>query len=140
MGDAEGQSGLASFVIFLHENHCRNRHLIAALSNAGVACQKHHHHFLPGLEDTAWLPEVARRGWCLLTADARIRHNQLERQAVRENGLRMFYFSTNNVGGVEMGEALRRALPKMRKLFYEVDPPFAASITRSGEVSLRSTF
>jgi len=140
MGDAEGQGGLASFVIFLDENHCRNPHLLAALSHAGIECQKHLDHFSPGLEDTTWIPVVAARGWCLLTADARIRHNELERQAVRENQLRMFYFSSNNVAGREMGVALTRALPKMQKIFSDQAPPFAASITRSGDVNLRSTF
>jgi hypothetical protein len=140
MGDAEGQSGLASFVVFLDENHCRNPHLLAALSQAGIECQKHLDHFARGLEDTAWIPIVAERGWCLLTADARIRYNQLERQAVQQNGLRMFYFSNNNVAGIDMGKALAKALPKMLKLFQNQAPPFAASITRSGDVNVRNDF
>jgi hypothetical protein len=140
MGDAQGQGSLAPFVVFLDENHCRNPHLIAALKTAAILYERHNDHFPAGLEDTSWLPEIAKHGWCLLTADARIRHNQLERQAVRDHALRMFYFSTNNVGGVEMGIALTRALPKMRRLFLEQPPPFAASITRTGEVNLRSTF
>ncbi len=93
MGDAEGQSGLDSFIVFLDENHCRNPHLLSALEAAGVEYKRHLDHFEAGLEDTAWIPFVAQRGWCLLTADARIRYNQLERQAVQDNSLRMFYFS-----------------------------------------------
>ncbi len=140
MGDAEGQSGLASFVVFLDENHCRNPHLLAALSEADVECQKHLDYFEAGMEDTGWIPVVAERGWCLLTADARIRYNQLERQAVQDNGLRMFYFSNNNVAGSDMGKALSQALPKMRKLFENQSPPFVASITRKGDVNLRNAF
>ena len=140
MGDAEGQSGLASFVVFLDENHCRNPHLLEALATAGVNCQKHHDHFLAGSEDTTWLPVVAKHGWCLLTTDARIRYNSLERQAVRDHGLRMFYFSRNNLGGAEMGRALTKALSAMRKIADNQPPPFFASITRTGEVTLRETF
>ena len=140
MGDAEGQSGLASFVVFLDENHCSNPHLIAALSEASVVFERHSDHFERGLADTEWLPVVAKKGWCLLTADARIRFNELERNAVRDNKLRMFYFSNNNMAGLDMGRALARALPKMLKLFNSQQPPFAASITRGGDVNIRSTF
>ena len=140
MGDVERQSGIGKFVVFLDENHCHNPHLIAALATAGIECQKHLDHFSRGLEDTAWIPEIAKHGWCLLTADARIRYNELERRAVKENAIRMFYFSSNNLAGVGMGTALLKALPKMQKLFNEQMPPFAASITKLGEVNLRTTF
>jgi hypothetical protein len=140
MGDVEGQSGLASFVVFLDENHCRNPHLLNALSDAGIKHEKHLDHFAAGLEDRMWIPVVAEHGWCLLTADARIRYNQLERQAVQDNALRMFYFSNNNMAGRDMGMALSIALPKMQKLFQNNQPPFAASITRSGEVNFRTDF
>lgn len=140
MGDAEGQSGIASFVVFLDENHCRNPHLLRALADAGVACEKHVDHFSAGLEDTAWLPIIAQRGWCLLTTDVRIRYNELERQAVRENSVRMFYFSRNNVAGIDMGKSLAKALPRMQQLFETQVPPFIASINRAGDVTLRETF
>ncbi len=140
MGDAEGQSGLAPFVLFLDENHHRNRHLLQALATAGVECEKHLDHFATGTEDTAWLPAVAAKGWCLLTTDARIRYNFLEREAVRTNSLRMFYFPTNNLGGVDMGKALAKALPQMQKMASTQPPPFIASISKNGEVSLRNTF
>ena len=99
MGDAEGQGSLSSFTIFLDENHCRNPHLLAVLQDESVSCEKHLDHFPSGLADTVWLPVVAARGWCLLTTDARIRTNELERNAVRDYGLRMYYFSRNNIGG-----------------------------------------
>jgi len=125
------------FVIFLDENHCRNPHLIAVY-------EKHLDHFPVGAEDVLWLPEIARRNWILLTSDARIRRksrvNYLELEAVRSNSLRMFYFSRNDSPGVKMGESLRRALPKIKKLCETRQPPFTASISKSGEVTLRDTF
>ena len=137
MGDAEGQSGL---VLFLDENHCRNPHLLAALKAAEVRCEKHLDHFAAGTEDTEWLPIIGSRGWCLLTTDARIKTNYLERECVREHSIRMFYFSRKNISGAEMGLALTKAIPAMRRLFLTQSPPFTASITRGGEVSLRHTF
>ena len=136
------QSSLSAnkFVIFLDENHCRNRAVIEAIEQAGIECQKLLDHFAAGTEDLSWLPEVGRHGWCLLTTDARIRSNTLEKEAVRIHSIRMFYFSRNNLGGAEMGAALRKAIPAMRRLALEQAAPFYASISRNGEVSLRSSF
>jgi hypothetical protein len=140
MGSSASEGRLAPFVVFLDENHCRNPHLLTALRDAGVAFERHLDHFVAGIEDTVWLPEIGRRGWALLTTDKRIRSHALERESVRENLVRMFYFSTNNVSGSQMGDALRRALPSMRVLFETVDAPFAASINKSGDVVLRDQF
>jgi hypothetical protein len=140
MGDEQGRSGLAEFVLFLDENHCRNRHMIEAIEEYGIVCEKHLDYFAPGIEDTQWLPVIARRGWSLLTTDARIRTNLLEKEAIRVNRVRMFYFSRNNLAGCDMGVALRRALPQMEHLVKTQPAPFTASIRRSGEVTLRDTF
>ena len=140
MGDEQGQSSLDSLVIFLDENHCRNRHVIRVLENEGIRCEKHLDYFAPGTEDTIWLPDIGRRGWCLLTTDARIRRNSLEKHAVRENEVRMFYFSRNDLSGPDLGQAVQAAIPRIRKLVATQPPPFTASINKAGEVTLRDTF
>jgi hypothetical protein len=142
MGDEQGQGRLTAeaLVLFLDENHCRNPNLIRVIEEAGVRCEKHLDHFAAGTEDTIWLPEIGRRGWCLLTTDARIRSNLLEREAVRRNGVRMFYFSRNNLSGWEMGAAMAKALPAVLRMAGSQPAPFTASISRSGELHLRDTF
>lgn len=140
MGDEPRQGGVAGLVLFLDENHCGNRHMIQAIEDRGIRCEKHLDHFRRGLEDTEWLPAIAQRGWCLITTDARIRTNLIEREAVRVNGVRMFYFSRNQLAGSEMGAALRRALPQIERLVGTQVPPFTASINKKGEVTLRDTF
>jgi hypothetical protein len=128
---------MGEFIVFLDENHCRNPHLIAALHDASVGYVRHFDYFVAGLEDVKWLPEVGRAGWCLLTTDKRIRSHALERESIRENGVRMFFFTTNNMNGRDMGTVLRRALPRMRVLFETKAPPFTASISKAGDVALR---
>ena len=141
MGDAEGESRLASPpIFFLDENHCRNKHLHAAFQVAQIEFRVHLDFFSPGTEDVVWLPEVARRHWVLLTADAQIRRNVLERESVRSNRLRMFYFARNDFSGAELGRALATALPRMVRLCQSEPAPFAASITRHGEVNVRDRF
>jgi hypothetical protein len=140
MGAEQGQSGIAELILFLDENHCRNPHMIQAIEERGIICEKHLDHFAAGSEDTEWLPAIAQNRWSLLTTDARIRTNFLEKEAVRSNEMRMFYFSRNNLAGIEMGNALRRALPEMERLVRTQRPPFTASINKNGEVTLRDTF
>ena len=143
MGELQGQGCLdrtVELVIFFDENHCRNPHLIATIEESGTRCERHLDHFAPGTADTSWLPEVGRKGWCLLTTDARIRTNYLEREAVRVNGVRMFYFSRNQLAGREMALAIERALPSIASLYLTQPAPFTASISRSGEVRLRDAF
>lgn len=140
MGDAQGQGGVAPPVFFLDENHCGNSYVRAAFQTAGILFESHLDHFQRGVEDTFWIPIVASRNWAVLTADARIRHNSLERQAVKSNGLKLFYFSRNDFAGIEMGDIIRKALPKMVRLCLNHEPPFAASISRSSDVTIRDTF
>jgi hypothetical protein len=43
----------------------------------------------PDVLDTEWIPEVARRGWLIVTRDSRIIENRSEIAAVRENRAKM---------------------------------------------------
>jgi PIN like domain len=43
----------------------------------------------PDVLDTDWIPEVARRGWLIVTRDSKIMENRNEVQAVRENEAKM---------------------------------------------------
>jgi hypothetical protein len=104
------------FVIFLDENHCNNRRLLAVLKDAGVTVERHLEHFAAGTPDEVWLPSVGKNGWALLTTDARIRYRENEKRAVKEHRVRMFYFSTNQLSGQQMATAIEKALPAMRRL------------------------
>ena len=84
-----------------------------------------------------WLPFVGQQGWILLTKDKRIRFNQLEKTAIRRYHVREFYFSSGNFTGAEMANILGAALQEMAKVCRKHDPPFIASIAKSGKVSLR---
>jgi len=43
----------------------------------------------PDVLDTVWIPEVARRGWLIITRDNNIIANRREIEAVRDNGAKM---------------------------------------------------
>jgi hypothetical protein len=75
----------------------------------------------------------------LLTKDKRIRFNELEKAAVLQHRVREFYFSSGNYSGAEMAAMLVAALRDMIRICRRHDPPFIASITKSGKVNLRLT-
>jgi hypothetical protein len=52
----------------------------------------------------------------------------------------MFYFSKNDLSGEQMALALEKALPEMKKICAQHQPPFFAAITKTGEVYLRKKF
>ena len=125
------------FVLYLDENLHNCKPILDALTLNGVPHVRHGQHFSPGTEDTTWLPLVGQNGWLLVTKDKKIRYNELEKTAVLHHRVREFYFSSGNYSGTEMAEILVAALPGMAKICRKHDPPFIASIAKSGSVNLR---
>ena len=80
---------------------------------------------------------VGNNGWILLTADKRMRYNLLEKRALETAAVREFVFASGNMSGQEMAATLELVMPKMVKLYNRFEPPFVATITRSGGVHLR---
>jgi hypothetical protein len=127
------------FVLYLDENLHNCKPILDALIQHDVKHERHGQHFAPGTDDVLWLPYVGERGWILITKDKRIRYNELEKAAVRRYRIREFYFSSGNYSGAEMAEMLVNALRDMVRIVRREKPPFMASISRSGKVSVRST-
>ena len=125
------------FVLYLDENLHNCKPILDALVQHGIRYERHGTHFSPGTEDTIWLPFVGAHGWVLLTKDKRIRFNELEKSAIQRNRVREFYFASGNYSGAEMAEMLVAALRDIARFCRRYHPPFIASITKSGHVSLR---
>jgi hypothetical protein len=125
------------FVLYLDENLHNCKPILDALVLHSVKHERHGAHFPPGTEDSVWLPLVGQHGWLLVTKDKKIRYNELEKTAVLRYHVREFYFSSGNYSGVQMAEMLIAALPHMARICRKHDPPFIASITKSGKVNLR---
>jgi len=53
----------------------------------------------PATDDDVWIPQVANRGWLIITRDSRIQHRPAEIAAVRENGARMVALASRDAGG-----------------------------------------
>ena len=125
------------FVLYLDENLHNCKPILDILVKHGVKHERHGQHFPAGTEDSVWLPFVGQRAWIVLTKDKRIRFNQLEKAAVRRYHVREFYFSSGNYTGTEMAEILVSALPEMARTVRNYEPPFIASVSKSGRVDVK---
>jgi hypothetical protein len=79
--------------------------IVEALREINVSVEIHDAHFMQGALDVDWLPEVGNRGWVILTKDARIGKNQIERMAVASANIRMFVLASQNLSGSDMADA-----------------------------------
>lgn len=73
----------------------------ALLRQAGLAVVTLAEHYgMPadeGIEDVTWLQDTARLGWIAFMKDERIRRRPAEKEAVRRNGARCFYFTRGDL-------------------------------------------
>jgi PIN like domain len=90
--------------------------------------------------DETWLRFVGERGWIAITPDARIRYRENEKAAVKSANVRQFVLTARGRTGGEIGESLAAAVPKIRRLVEEFEPPFIGKIARGSSVSLYETF
>src|SRR5579864_210420 len=130
------QLQLDDFILYLDENLDNCKPIMEALAGSSVKFERHCNYFPRGTEDEDWLPFVAERAWVVLTKDKRNRYNDFERDAVRRNKVREFYFGSGNFNGEEMAQALVQALPDLRNICRTFDPPVVGSIARSGVVTV----
>jgi hypothetical protein len=108
-----------------------------ALRAAGARVEIHDDHFGQDAPDTEWLAKAGALAWLVLTKDRRIRRHRLELAALRAAGVGAFILTSANLSGSLMAAALVTALPKMLELAKTCPRPFVATITRTGDVTLK---
>ena len=55
--------------------------LVGRFRAAGMPCEPHRAHFAPDAADVEWIPEIASRGWIIVTRDFAIQRRAVERAA-----------------------------------------------------------
>ncbi|HWQ69948.1 MAG TPA: hypothetical protein VN494_08345 [Patescibacteria group bacterium] len=123
------------FVVFLDRSLGKNR-IASALRQAGVEVHVHDDDFSPDARDEEWLQEVGQRGWVVFTKDRKIRYRSPELAAIIRANVRTFVLTGGNLQGEEMGRTFVKALPAIRRFVSRNPPPFVATVTRSGSVSI----
>lgn len=122
-------------VLFI-DRAIQGRLLVEALREAGANIEIHQDHFQDSSPDTTWLPDVGKRGWCVLTRDKAIQHNPLEKRAIKNAEVGFFVLSSPEVDGAEVAQIILSALPSIERIALTAAKPFIARIVRSGDVRL----
>jgi PIN like domain len=118
-------------------NRCLgNKLIVETLRAAGVSVEIHDDHFGKNTQDVDWIPEIGKRGWVILTKDARIGKNQMERLAVADARVRMFVLVSQNLSGTDMADIFVKAIPAMEKFILKNIAPFIAKVDRESKVKV----
>ena len=99
----------------------------------------HKDHFNSDADDATWIAEVGKRGWAILTKDAKIRSRQVEIIALMKSGQPAFVLTSGNTSAEENAVAILIALPDILECIRRHRPPFVAQITKSGKLSIIAT-
>jgi PIN like domain len=86
--------------------------------------------------DEDWIPEVARRGWLIITRDSRIQEHRAEVAAVRDNGARMIALASRDAGGT--WAQLEIFFTQWRRIEATLDEPGPFIYTASRTAPLRA--
>ncbi len=89
--------------------------------------------------DAEWLPIVGKQGCVVLTKDTQIRKNQVEIVKLLESGAPCFILTSAEMTGAQMALAFCTALPDIRRFLRKFSPPYVATVTPAGKVSMLLT-
>lgn len=122
---------LASLTFFL--DHQIGRYQVAAaLRAAGAKVEVHLDHFSGNTPDSDWIPEVASRGWVLITKDQHIHRNPLERAAYESARLRGFVVTGKDMNAKELSDLLVACLHGIVRRCANRTGPLLFTISRYG--------
>lgn len=122
--------------VFFTDRDLGRHKLPNLLKQAGLHVEVHHDHFEPDAADVDWLPEVAARGWIVLSNDQRIMRRPLEREAVRASGAALLVLVGGGLPTDELARNFLNTLPKIQEFLDAHPPPLIAKIYRPSPVEL----
>jgi hypothetical protein len=85
----------------------------------------------PAVLDEDWIPEVARRGWLMVTRDSHIQDNRAEIAAVRDNGARMVALAGREAGNTWAQLEVLMSQWRLIERCLDEPGPFIYSATRT---------
>jgi hypothetical protein len=121
-------------ITFFIDRCLGNKLIVEPLRWVGLSVEIHDDHFSKNAPDIDWIPEIGARGWVILTKDARIGKNRIERLAVADARVRMFTLASQSLSGTDMAAIFLQAIPEMKKFIYENPAPFIAKVYQGGKV------
>ena len=110
------------------------RELADALHQRGRLVHMHKQMFPDRTPDRIWIPEVASRGWIIVTRDKRLQTRHIEWMAFLRTKARVIWFKGDRASNVEIAEGFLAALSKIDKLTATLQAPYIIKVTPAGHV------
>ena len=129
---------LSEFVFFI-DRSLGQKVVPDALRALGLNIEVHDAHLPPDSTDEKWLRYVGDKGWIAITLDSRIRYRQNELDALIAANVCAFVLNVKNLRGLENAAIIHKAMPNLEKFLGNHEPPFVASITRYGRITMLYT-
>lgn len=86
------------------------------------------------MPDDEWMALVGAKNWVVITQDIKFHIIEHEMTALKQHGLRCFYFPDGQVGMWNVLEIFMRAHRKMISIAQETKPPFIYTVQRNSAV------
>ena len=102
-----------------------------ALSLLGLRVELHDAHYAQDTGDDEWLPEVASKGWVVLTED-RLEKNELATRAIMDHGAACWIVRTNHLDRRRKAEFLLKHWDAIEAVSHREAAPYLARLDRSG--------
>ena len=106
------------------------------LRKAGLSVEIHRDHFASTAPDEEWLPEVARRGWIILTSDENIQRRVRERDALMHAGAAVVVVVGGSAKAVVLAQNFVNSISKVNRALAKTPWPFIAKLYRPNPASL----
>ena len=116
---------------FFLDRASESKTLRTALQAIGARVELHRDYYLPDADDQVWLPDVAAKGWVIISQD---QFNELERRAIRNAGGRAFLIVEGSKSGAEQAAIVTGAMRRMLRILKATPAPFIARIYRANRV------
>jgi predicted nuclease of predicted toxin-antitoxin system len=113
-------------------DRCVGKGVVGALRAAGAQVEAHDDHFPQDEPDESWIPNVAERGWIILTKDKNIRRRAGEREALVIAQARIITLTSGNMTGARMAEIFVQHIEAMEQLANTQPAPFVATLGPGG--------
>jgi len=104
------------------------------LRSAGIVVHAHADYFRHDTPDHDWLPQVAGRGWIVLTNDRKIRSRALEVRAVMTSGARVLALVGGSLTAMELGQNFVNTLGQVESFTAAHPAPWIARMYRPNPV------
>jgi hypothetical protein len=125
-----------SLYTFFLDRASESNDLYDALKAIGARVERHRDYFEDNEDDPIWLPEVASKGWVIISQN---QFNELERQAIRNANGRAFLIVHGDLRAEEEATMVVASLPKMLRILKANPPPFIARIYNPKKILMTSS-